>query len=154
MTTPYGYQPINLDFLSQGTGGNTPSQFLNIGNTPMINDIVNNGGTQISPMTQSSAPLINPGQSDPNGLSFFGKDGWGGLALQGANTLLGGYMGFKQLGLMKDQLDFQKKAFNKNYESQKRLTNASLRDRQQRRYYENPDFYQSPDEYMKQNGVQ
>lgn len=104
-------------------------------------------------------PVINPMEnlptSDPaaDGPSFFGKDGWGNLALGGANTLLNGYMGFKQLGMAKDQLDFQKKAFQKNYEAQRSQINTQLRDRQKRRHYERPDIYKSPDEYMANNGV-
>jgi len=84
---------------------------------------------------------------------MFGKDGWGNLALGGANTLLQGYMGLKQLDMAKDQLDFQKQAFEKNYNAQRQRTNTQLRDRQKRRYYENPDYYASVDEYMAKNGV-
>ncbi len=86
--------------------------------------------------------------------NFLGDEGWGNLALGGINAGINGYMGFKQLGLAKDQLDFQKKTFEKNYNAQKQRTNTQLKDRQKRRYAENPDHYVSPDEYMAQNGVQ
>ena len=85
--------------------------------------------------------------------NMLGKDGWGNLALSGVSAGLQGFMGMKQLGLAKDQLDFQKQSFNKNYGAQKQTTNTQMRDRQKRRYTENPDQYVSPDEYMKQNGI-
>jgi len=62
-------------------------------------------------------------------------------------------MGKKQLDMAKDQLDFQKKAFEKNYAAQRQRTNTQLRDRQKRRAYERPDYYQSVGAYMKENGV-
>ena len=67
----------------------------------------------------------------------------------GAQAWLGG----KQVGLAEDTLDFQKDAFSRQFNNQATLTNASLRDRQAVRYARDPNRYQSPDEYMKQNKV-
>lgn len=55
--------------------------------------------------------------------------GWGGLALGGLNAL----MSMKQYGLAKNQLDFQKDSFNKQYEAQKGLTNSRLDDQRMAR---------------------
>ena len=79
--------------------------------------------------------------------------GWGTAGLKVGQTLLNGYLGLQSLGVAKDQLDFQKKAFNMNYQNQKQATNRQLRDRQMRRQHERPDYYQSVGEYMQQNGV-
>jgi len=79
--------------------------------------------------------------------------GWGTAGLKVGQTLLNGYLGLQSLGVAKDQLDFQKKAFNMNYQSQKQATNRQLRDRQMRRQHERPDYYQSVGEYMNKNGV-
>lgn len=56
-------------------------------------------------------------------------------------------------GLAKDQFNFQKDAFNKNWAAQSKLTNASLSDRQAARVASNPTAYQSVSDYMKANGV-
>lgn len=85
--------------------------------------------------------------------NMLGEDGWGNLALSGVSAGLQGFMGMKQLGLAKDQLNFQKQSFNKNYDAQKRTTNTQLRDRQAQRHRQNPNTYVSPSEYMKQNGI-
>ena len=151
-----GNTPINLDFMSQlnGGGANTPSSFLNLGTNSPITDQVIQDSQSLIPGTTSNLPMAAGGGGEAGMFdNFLGEDGWGNMALGGANAAIQGYMGFKQLGLAKDQLDFQKKAFEKNYNAQKQSTNTQLRDRQKRRYTENPGHYVSPDEYMSQNGV-
>lgn len=78
--------------------------------------------------------------------------GWGGLALGGANALLGGYMGFKQLGLAKDQMAESKRQFDLNYNSQRKLTNSRLEDRQKARLAQGGN-YESVGNYMNKYGV-
>lgn len=80
-------------------------------------------------------------------------NGWGGAALGLMQGLGSAYMGMKQYGLMKDQLQFSKDAFNKNYAAQAKMTNASLLDRQRARVASNPGAYQSVGDYMAQNGI-
>jgi len=112
------------------------------------------GGTQSYQDFQGNlGQSVSPPAADGGGTDFLGADGWGNLALGGIQTGLGAYMGFKQLGAAKDQLNFQKESFNKNYEASKQTTNTQLRDRQKRRYAENPDHYKSESEYMKTNGI-
>lgn len=152
-----GNTPLNLDFMSQLNAGgtNTPSSFLNLGTTSSVTDQVMQNSQSLIPGTTSNLPMNAAGGGGETGMfdGFLGEDGWGNLALGAANAAIQGYTGFKQLGLAKDQLDFQKKAFEKNYAAQKQSTNTQLRDRQKRRYTENPGHYVSPDEYMSQNGV-
>jgi hypothetical protein len=45
------------------------------------------------------------------------------------NTLASMYTGFKALGLAKDQLNFQKKSFNQNFNAQAQSYNNALKDR-------------------------
>ena len=59
----------------------------------------------------------------------------------------------EKVDLAKDSLNFQKDAFSKQFENQRTLTNAELRDRQIARVASNPTAYQSVDDYMKANGV-
>jgi len=135
------YGGFNLDFLQSGYG---------------YQDLVNNPtGNPSGVGNLNFQALGSGGAGDANtgGLSFFGDDGWGNMALGGIKTLGGLYMGKKQLDMAKDQLDFQKKAFEKNYAAQRQRTNTQLRDRQKRRAYERPDYYRSVGEYMKENEV-
>lgn len=81
------------------------------------------------------------------------SQGWGGLALNGAQALGSLYMGMKQYNLAKDTLAANKAQFERNFEAQKATTNAALEDRQRARVASNPTAYQSVGEYMNQNGV-
>lgn len=94
--------------------------------------------------------------------SFFGgKDpstgmmnvGWGPTLFNMGKGIFDGWMGLQALDLAKDNLNFQKDSFSKQFENQRTLTNARLRDRQMARVAGNPNAYQSVDEYMRQNGV-
>ena len=80
-------------------------------------------------------------------------NGWGGMALGALQGLGNAYMGMKQYGLARDQLQFSKDAFNKNYAAQAKMTNASLMDRQRARVASNPGAYQSVGDYMAQNWI-
>ena len=80
-------------------------------------------------------------------------NGWGTPAIGAASALMNGYLGMQNYNLAKDQFDFQKSAFNKNWAAQSKMTNASLADRQAARVAANPTAYQSVGDYMKQYGV-
>lgn len=79
--------------------------------------------------------------------------GWGMPALQLGTGLMQGYLGMKQYGLAKDQFKESQDQYADNYDSQRRLTNAQLRDRQKARVNSNPNA-QSVEAYMKENEVQ
>lgn len=81
------------------------------------------------------------------------SQGWGGLALGGAQALGSLYMGMKQYGLAKDTLAANKAQFERNFEAQRQTTNTALEDRQRARVASNPGAYQSVGDYMNQNGV-
>ena len=89
------------------------------------------------------------GMQNQNGYKF---GGIAAPALQLAQTGLNAYLGFKQLGQAEDTLNFQKDAFSKQFENQRTLTNAQLKDRQKARVGFNSNT-QSVDSYMKENGV-
>jgi hypothetical protein len=81
------------------------------------------------------------------------SQGWGGLALGGAQALGSLYMGMKQYGLAKDTLAANKAQFERNFDAQRTTTNASLEDRQRARVASNAGAYQSVGDYMDQNRV-
>lgn len=79
--------------------------------------------------------------------------GWGMPALGLASGLTNAYFGYQQLGVAKDSLEQQKKAFQLNFDAQKKTTNAALADRQNARVASNPGAYASTANYMKQYGI-
>lgn len=96
------------------------------------------------------------------GLNLFGStdensgirtDGLLGSGLGIMKGLGSAYMGMKQYGLAKDQLNLAKKAYNNNYAAQKKSTNAILEDRQRARVASNSGAYESVDGYMQKNGI-
>ena len=74
-------------------------------------------------------------------------------ALNSFSGLASAYMGMKQYGLAKDELRENKRQFNMNFESQQKLTNSQLADRQKARVAFNPGFYESVGSYMGKYGV-
>lgn len=69
------------------------------------------------------------------------------------NSALGALSAYKAYQLGKDNLNFQKDAFAKNYEVQKNLTNSELEARQGRLTRGRPDIHGSVSDYMAQYGV-
>ncbi len=103
--------------------------------------------------------LLSPG-TDTNIGAFGGKDtdgnitnGWANTGLGVANAALGAWSGMQQLDLAKEQLAFQKDAFAKNWDAQKKTTNSALADRQNARLGANPTGYESLNSYMNKNGI-
>jgi hypothetical protein len=77
--------------------------------------------------------------------------GYGSLALGGAQTLLNGYLGLQQLDLAKDSLKTSKKQFSANYNQQAGDYNRRLEDVAKARYAANPNAYESPSAYLEKN---
>ena len=73
--------------------------------------------------------------------------------LQGAGSIAQSILGWGQLSEAKKQNAFTQESFQKQYDNQSTLTNASLRDRQSSRVAAAPGAYQSVGEYMQQNKV-
>tara|TARA_R110000823_G_scaffold58088_10_gene140094 strand:- start:5651 stop:6223 length:573 start_codon:yes stop_codon:yes gene_type:complete len=106
-------------------------------------------------MTNPIAPGGGTGTASAGGNWYdgaFGKDGWGGLALNAATGLAGTYLGLKQYGLAKDMFAENKSQYAQNFDAQRGLTNSRLEDRQTRRNIERPDSMAAAD-YMSKYGV-
>lgn len=123
----------SLDSLSTG--------FTNSANTFNTTALTGSGGSG------SFLDSILGGTGDMSGLQM------GQLGLGGVTSLLNGYLGFQNLGLAKKQYQSQLDQFNKQWDANKKLTNASLADRQAARVASNPNAYQSVDDYMKKYGI-
>ena len=145
---------INSDYsslLGFGSSGYAPTtDFLNAGNIALPSQVgaVGTGSVVGRPDFFSMDGLL--GGTNVDGTK---SNGWGSAALGLLQGLGSAYMGMKQYGLMKDQLQFSKDAFNKNYAAQAKMTNASLEDRQRARVASNPGAYQSVGDYMAQNRI-
>jgi len=128
-----GSMSPSLDSL--GTG------FTNSANTFNNTSLTGSGGSG------SFLDSILGGTGDMSGLQM------GQLGLGGVTSLLNGYLGFQNLSLAKKQYQSQLDQFNKQWDANKKLTNASLADRQAARVASNPNAYQSVDDYMKKYGI-
>jgi hypothetical protein len=89
-----------------------------------------------------------------NFLTKDGNQGWGSMALGGAQGLANLFMGMKQYGLAKKSLAQNKEQFERNYAAQRTLTNSQLEDRQRARVAANSGAYESVGSYMDRNRVQ
>lgn len=128
-----GSMSPSLDSMSTG--------FTNSANTFNNTSLTGSGGSG------GWLDSILGGNGDMSGLQM------GQLGLGGVNSLLQGYLGFQNLGLAKKQYQSQLDQFNKQWSANKKLTNASLADRQAARVASNPNAYQSVDDYMKKYGI-
>lgn len=132
---------------NEGRGGNFGIDWGNNNINPQTNEIASGnmfGGTELtstkpnflSGMFDQNGPTQVNGVNDSPGMfgSFFNKTGadgksFGGWGMDAFNIAKGAfdvYGNMQQLGLAKDALAFQKESFNKNYEAQRKLTQADL----------------------------
>ena len=143
--TPYiqGYQPGKAPMSNFGMPLGVSADSMN--NMQAASQLANTTSGGFSGLFGNFLPSIDNGKMS--------SMGWGMPLINMGSSLLNGYLGFKQLGLAEDSLNFQKDAFSKQFENQRTLTNAELRDRQAARVASNPTAYQSVDDYMKANAV-
>lgn len=133
---------------SSGFGSNNSSNYMNFGfSNPALNPDV-------------TAGVVSPDTFDWRSFMFGGHDSSGmktngalGAGLGIAQGLGSAYMGMRQYGLAKDQLAFQKSAYNKNYAAQRQSTNTGLQDRQAARVASNSGAYESVGSYMDKNRI-
>lgn len=75
------------------------------------------------------------------------------LGIGAFNSALGAINSYKTNKLAKQQFAFQKDAFNKNFDAQRRQVNSQLEDRQRMRMIVQPQHNMSVAEYMDKFGV-
>lgn len=139
------FKPINDPTISSGIAPYMQFGFSSPATNPDVvtGSLVNSGGPSLYEKVVGYRDLDTGNQ----------VNGMGGLALNSLMGLGNLYMGMQQYGLAKDQLQFSKDAFNKNYAAQAKMTNASLMDRQRARVAANSGAYQSVGDYMAQNRI-
>lgn len=151
-TSPMAYQP-NTQFALPSWGGDQ--------GMPVSNNLM----PAIAGMNPAAAPGagVGPG-AEMNFGNLWGamgstnkdgmrSDGWGGLAIGGAQALSGAFMGMKQYQLAQEALSENKRQFSLNFDNQRKTVNTELEDRQRARVASSPSAYQSVGDYMQKNGV-
>jgi hypothetical protein len=150
--------------------------FLELPGEKLFNNMTNWGNTTPMPMPTPppAAEAYHPGMGANMPAPALGNTGfnptfwdkmfgyqkgdvqYGAMApalLQGAGSLAQSFLGWGQLSEGKRQNAIAQDNWQKQYDNQATLTNASLRDRQSARVAANPGAYQSVGEYMQQNKV-
>lgn len=111
------------------------------------------GPTSMSDSIMNSLKGFGGGFFDKTLPGNIKEQGYGAPLLSALSNLGTGYLGMKQYGLAKDQLNFSKQQYETDLKNQTKLTNARLTDRQASRVASNPSAYQSVGDYIKQYGV-
>lgn len=102
------------------------------------------------------------GKGKGDGVGSFGErtmDFWNsnykgiGAGIGAVQGLVGAYAALKNLSLAKDNFNFQKETWNKQFDVQKRSINDQLSERQRYRYNNYRDQYESPEAYVEKYGV-
>ena len=112
------------------------------------------GGDKFSQISDGVTSAVDT--AGANASTAWGKMSYGekGTAMLGAATgLYGAYNARKTGKLAKEQFNFTKDAFNRNFEATAKTTNAQLADRQNARHTRNPNAHASVSDYMKKYGV-
>ena len=155
MSPPLRFYSNPWDSSALNVGGALDSSlFPDIGKSAALEYMTNNPTAGTGGVANARPDFLSwdgfLGSKNADGSSW---NGWGGQALGLLQGVGSAYMGLQQYGLAKDQLQFSKDAFNKNYAAQTKMTNASLMDRQRARVAANSGAYQSVGDYMAQNRI-
>lgn len=137
----------NLQFAPLDLGTNALTDYSNMSNYGL-----DRGGLQ-APL--GLLPDATDGGGFDKGFWLGDKDRTGAIG-QGLGVFSGlaqTYMGMKQYGLAKKDFRQRREEFGLNYDANRQLTNARLRDRQSARVASNPQAYQSVGDYMAQNEI-
>ena len=79
--------------------------------------------------------------------------GTGNFMLSGLNSAMNLYMGIKNYNLAKQQIDMQKKEYERNFQAKQQMANSAMEDRQKARVASNPNAYMNVNEYMNKYGI-
>lgn len=137
---------------TQGALGSLGGTLSNVGNN--FKNMVGLGGVDFDGMYDKGKSAF--GTAGANAGTAWGKMSYGerGTAMLGAATgLYGAYNARKTGKLAKEQFNFTKDSFNRNFEAQAKTTNAQLADRQNARHARDPKAHASVSDYMKKYGV-
>lgn len=154
---PFALETLNPNLLGQAQTAMNPLTSLSFGqeggglNIPALYGS-NIAGMDSIPKSNALGKSVEDfSNTQPSFWNNYGSMIAGGVSA--AADLVGAYQGYKQLGLARDSLNFQKDAFNKEYEMSKRGINDQLEQRQRNRVGTNPSRNMPVEEYMQKYGV-
>lgn len=136
--------------MPMGTNGLAPNEGMFAGSA--VNAPIGGGMNYAGGGTGQAGP-VTQWLRDQGILGTRDAQGWGGLALGGAQALGGLYLGMKQYNLAKEALAASKSQFERNFANQVKNTNTALEDRQRARVASNAGAYQSVGDYMNDHKV-
>ena len=79
--------------------------------------------------------------------------GTGNFMLSGLNSAMNYFMGIKSYNLAKQQIDMQKKEYERNFQAKQQMANSAMEDRQKARVASNPNAYMNVNDYMNKYGI-
>lgn len=79
--------------------------------------------------------------------------GMGNYMLSGLNSAMNLFMGIKNYNLAKQQIDLQKKEYERNFQAKQQMVNSAMEDRQKARVASNPNAYMNVNDYMNKYGI-
>lgn len=150
-----GYTPISYNATPVNLAPITDLDYNNLYSSSTVNAM----GDTADAASTGFLSSFNNWMKNSGVLSSYDKntgiktDGWGSLGLGAINSAANLIMGMKQYGLAKDQLNFQKDSFAKNYAAQRTSMNTQLEDRQRARVASNAGAYESVGSYMDKNRI-
>lgn len=151
-----GNTPIT--FTQANSGGLIPGQSGPLSDIQLQNLNANDFKIQAAPdgsQTAFQSMLFNKPTFGQNGVGQAGGlnlDGIGGM-LEGIGSAVSIFQALKSIGLAKEQMNFQKDAFNTNMANQKKSYNTALEDRIGARYKTEGRSSQDVDAYLAKHSM-
>lgn len=153
---PGGYQvsPTSLTAGMAPIGNNTatvsPLDWLRKKAAQIAPNATAGFGQDTARFAEGANEILDTGANSWNKMDFAQR---GSAILGGIQSVGNAYNSYKAGKLAKEQFNFTKDSFNRNYEAQAKTTNAALADRQATRVARDPSAYASVEDYMKKYGV-
>lgn len=147
-----GFNSQFMDNVLGGAKGGANMFDFGFGNgKPGSGNLPSLGGPSVQVPYAIKPPIVPKGNFDLSSWFSKNKDLISGTfgALQSIGSTV---LGYKNYGLAKDQFNFQKEAFNKNYANQVITTNNDLYEQARRRRLADPTA-ETPEQYLAKHGV-
>ena len=156
--SPFLKVPSGFDYNTSQNMATEGNPFLNSKGLPSenyaTNPLMSFGGERNITMPTPTAEVGSVGSFGERTMDFWNSNYKGiGAGIGAVQGLVGAYAALKNLSLAKDNFNFQKETWNKQFDVQKRSINDQLAERQRYRYNNYRDQYESPEAYVEKYGV-
>lgn len=126
-----------------------------LSNSTALEGVGNAANTNTKGITESmwdrfiNAPFLSTIDPKTNQIT----QGTGNFLLSGLNSAMNMFMGLKSYNLMKQQVEMQKREYEKNFQAKQQMVNSAMEDRQKARVASNPNAYMNVNDYMNKYGI-